>query len=120
MAGAGAAQGYDVRRQVRVLNLVAGLLNLNPHVVVWVVYLTEFRGISLALEIPSSAISDRYGRKIGFLIVTAIEGVGVLMFALAGGFPLLMVLYVLWGGGIAFRSGNDGAFMYDVLSVDGR
>ncbi len=134
MAGTNAAQGYDVRRQVRVLYAVAGLVNLNPHIAVWVIYLMEFRGISLAqvglmegifwsvtlaLEIPSGAISDRYGRKVGFLLGTVIEGSGVLMFALADSFPLLMVSYVLWGSGIAFRSGNDGAFLYDALSADG-
>ncbi|MBT5773101.1 MAG: MFS transporter [Dehalococcoidia bacterium] len=135
MAGTSAAEGYDTRRQVRVLYAVSGLVNLNPHIAVWVIYLMEFRGISLAqvglmegmfwsvtlaLEIPSGAISDRYGRKVGFLLGTVIEGSGVLMFALADSFPLLMASYVVWGSGIAFRSGNDGAFLYDALSADGK
>lgn len=135
MATSSVVSVYDARRQVRVLYALSGLLHLNPHIAVWVIYLMEFRGISLAqvglmeaifwgftlaLEIPSGAFADRYGRKTGFLVGTAIEGAGILMFALASGFGLLMVSYVLWGGGIAFRSGNDGAFMYDALAAGGR
>ncbi len=126
---------YDSRRQVRVLTSLVAVLNLHPHVAIWVLYLTEFRDISLAqvgimegifwgftlaLEIPSGAFADRFGRRLGFAVGIAIEATGVFIFALAGDFNLLMVSYVLWGGGIAFRSGNDGAFLYDALAADGR
>lgn len=37
---------------------------------------------------------------------------------LTGDFNLLMVCYVLWGSGIAFCSGNDGAFLYDAVAAD--
>jgi hypothetical protein len=48
MAGTSEMSGYDIYRYVRVLNLVTTLLNLNPHVMVRVVYLAEFRELSLA------------------------------------------------------------------------
>lgn len=135
MTEAAAKPAYDSRRQVRVLTSLVAVLNLHPHVAVWVLYLTEFRDISLAqvgimegifwgftlaLEIPSGAFADRFGRRLGFVVGITIEAVGVFIFALAGDFNLLMVSYVLWGSGIAFRSGNDGAFLYDALAADGR
>lgn len=135
MADATTAPPYDARRQIRVLTSLAAVLNLHPHVAIWVLYLTEFRDISLAqvgimegifwgftlaLEIPSGAFADRFGRRLGFIVGITIEAIGVFIFALAGDFNLLMVSYVLWGSGIAFRSGNDGAFLYDALAADGR
>ena len=135
MADVTAASAYDARRQVRVLTALVTVLNLHPHIAIWVLYLTEFRDISLAqvgimegifwgftlaLEIPSGAFADRFGRRFGFALGITMEAVGVFIFALAGDFSLLMVSYVLWGSGIAFRSGNDGAFLYDALAADGR
>ena len=135
MAETVASPRYDARRQVRVLTALVTILNLHPHIAVWVLYLTEFRDISLAqvgimegifwgftlaLELPSGAFADRFGRRLGFAVGITIEAVGVFIFALAGDFSLLIVSYVLWGSGIAFRSGNDGAFLYDALPADGR
>ena len=135
MAETVASPRYDARRQVRVLTALVTILNLHPHIAVWVLYLTEFRDISLAqvgimegifwgftlaLELPSGAFADRFGRRLGFAVGITIEAVGVFIFALAGDFSLLIVSYVLWGSGIAFRSGNDGAFLYDALAADGR
>ncbi len=135
MAHATAPPAYDTSRQVRVLNALLGLMNLQPHVAIWVVYLVEFRDVSLAqvglmegafwlvtlaFEIPSGAFSDRFGRRVSFATGILIEGSGVLLFALADTFPLLMVSYVLWASGIAFRSGNDGAFLYDALAASDR
>ena len=135
MAETVASPRYDAHRQVRVLTALVTILNLHPHIAVWVLYLTEFRDISLAqvgimegifwgftlaLELPSGAFADRFGRRLGFAVGITIEAVGVFIFALAGDFSLLIVSYVLWGSGIAFRSGNDGAFLYDALAADGR
>jgi hypothetical protein len=49
-----------------------------------------------------------------------IEATGVTLFAFAGSFWLLLLSYVAWSGGIAFRSGNDQAYMYDALAAEGR
>ena len=45
-----------------------------------------------------------------------LEAMGTLVFAFAGDFTLLVVSYVIWSGGLAFRSGNDEAFLYDTLA----
>ena len=117
------------------LGALVTILTLHPHVAVWVLYLTEYRdislaqvgimegifwGVTLALEIPSGAFADRFGRRLGFIVGVTVEASGVFIFAFTGDFSLLMVSYVLWGSGIAFRSGNDGAFLYDALAADGR
>jgi MFS family permease len=135
VTASGAPPAYETSRQVRVLAVLQSVLNLQPHVAIWVVYLTEFREISLAqvgimegafwlvtlsFEIPSGAFADRFGRRIGFIAGVGVEGAGVLIFALADNFPLLMLSYALWASGIAFRSGNDGAFLYDALAAEGR
>ncbi|MDA0353439.1 MAG: MFS transporter [Chloroflexi bacterium] len=135
MADVAHAPEYDSPRQVRVLTALLATLSVQPHVAIWVVYLTEFRDISLsqvglmegafwlvslAFEIPSGAFSDRFGRRAGFVVGVTVEGTGVLIFALADTFPLLWLSYVLWASGIAFRSGNDGAFLYDALAANGR
>ena len=38
-------------------------------------------------------------------------------FALAGDYTWLLVSYVLWSGGLAFRSGNNEAYLYDTLAA---
>ncbi len=43
-----------------------------------------------------------------------------MVFGLAGNFGLLLASYVLWASGIAFYSGNDGAYLFDLLESDGR
>jgi len=103
-------------------------------IAIWVVYLTDFRDISLAqvgimeglfwlsklaLEIPSGAFADRYGRRLCNVVGVSAEGLGMLAFALAGDFWPLLGSYVLWAGGMAFRSGNDEAYLYDSLAVEG-
>ena len=106
-----------------------------PHLAIWVVYLTEYRhltltqvgtmeaffwGVKLVAEVPTGAFADRFGRRFTFIVGSAVEGIGVLIFALAGNFPLLLISYVLWSLGFAFRSGNDSAYIYDALAAEGR
>ncbi|MBM3140746.1 MAG: MFS transporter, partial [Chloroflexi bacterium] len=124
-----------VDRNVRLFYVITAVVNFAPHVAVWVVYLTELRGLTLAqvglmetffwgvaiaLEVPSGAFSDRYGRRLTLLVAIAIESVGVLLFALADGYAMLLLSYALWSAGLAFHSGNDSAFLYEMLAVDGR
>ena len=130
-----ATRPFDARRNVRLLNLLSFLTQFSPILAIWVVYLTDYREISLAqvgimegffwafkllLEVPSGAFADRYGRRLCNVVGVVVEGSGVLAFALAGNFWLLLFSYMLWSGGIAFRSGNDDAYLYDTLAADGR
>ena len=125
-------------RADRNLRLMLGftlVAQFQPHLAIWVVYLTDYRdlslpqggimeaffwGVKLIAEVPTGAFADRFGRRLTFIVGTIIEGSGILIFALAGNFPLLLLSYVLWSLGFAFRSGNDGAYIYDALAAEGR
>ncbi len=130
-----APRRFDLRRNVRLFYVFGFARDFTPLLAVWVVYLTDFRhltlsqvaimealfwGVKLALEVPSGAIADRFGRKATFLFGNAFEVAGTLLFALAGNFELLIVSYVLWSTGLAFRSGNDEAYLYDALNSGDR
>ena len=119
-------------RNVQLLYALGLLTMLQPGLAVWVVYLTDFRHLTLAevgvmelffwgakvlLEVPSGAFADRFGRRRTFAFGLVLEATGVTLFAFAGSFWLLLISYVLWSGGVAFRSGNDQAYMYDTLAA---
>lgn len=75
---------------------------------------------SVALEIPSGLIADRYGRKfsliIGFLGLF-ISGLGFLLFS---SFIPFAIIFCLFGASIAMSSGSDRALLYDNLLAEHR
>ena len=77
-------------------------------------------GVKLVMEMPSGAFADRFGRRATFAVGLVIEGAGVVTFAFASNFTILLISYVLWSMGFSFRSGNDQAYIYDALAVDDR
>lgn len=126
---------YPVTRQVRLLYAISFMAEFSPVIAIWVVYLTDFRDltlaqvglmeglywfIKLALEVPSGAFADRFGRRRAFIVAATAEGLGAIVFALAGNFWLLTLSYLLWSGGFAFRSGNNTAYLYDALAAGNR
>ena len=120
---------------MRLFYLLGFVRELSPLVVIWVVYLTDYRhltltqvgvmeglfwSVKLAAEVPSGAFADRFGRRQTFFAGLVLEALGVLLFAFAGGFLLLTVSYGVWAVGLAFRSGNEEAYLYDALAADER
>jgi MFS family permease len=75
---------------------------------------------SVALEIPSGLIADRYGRKfsliIGFLGLF-ISGLGFLLFS---SFIPFAIIFCLFGASIAMSSSSDRALLYDNLLAEHR
>lgn len=75
---------------------------------------------SVALEIPSGLLADRYGRKIslilGFLGLF-ISGIGFLLFS---DFIPFAIIFCLFGASIAMGSGSDRALLYDNLLAENR
>ncbi|WLH70875.1 MFS transporter [Pseudomonas sp. FP2309] len=75
---------------------------------------------SVALEIPSGLLADRYGRKssliIGFLGLS-LSGVGFLLFS---SFIPFAIIFCLFGASIAMGSGADRALLYDNLLAENR
>jgi len=130
-----AARPFHAGRNLRWLLAFMATGRLNPHLAVWVIYLTDYRDLTLAQvglmetffqavkvagQVPTGAFADRYGRRLTFITGVAIEGSGILLFGLAGNFPLLVVAYLLWALGITFWQGNDHAYIYDALAAEGR
>ncbi len=102
---------------------------------VWVIYLQQYRQISLAeiglleaafaitwilCEVPTGAFADLYGRKQSLIIGHTLYTVGILGFGLAPNFPLLALAYITWSIGFTFLSGSGTALLYDTLKSMGR
>jgi MFS family permease len=127
-----ATRMFHMARNVRLFYALAVARDFTPMLAIWVVYLTDFRdltltqvgvmeglfwAVKLGLELPSGAFADRFGRRATFITGIGLEATGTLIFAFAGDFTLLVVSYVIWSGGLAFRSGNDEAFLYETLAA---
>jgi MFS family permease len=102
---------------------------------IWVLYLTDERGLSLTQvsvlealfwlviilsEVPTGAIADRFGRKPAMLLGAAFTTLAILVFGLATNYPVILVSYVAWGVGLTFLSGADSALVFDSLKAAGR
>ena len=122
-------------RNLRLFYIFGFMRELTPMLAIWVVYLTDYRdltltqvgvmemlffGVRLCVEIPSGAFADRFGRRAAFMTGIGLEASGTLIFAVAGDFTLLTASYVMWAAGLAFRTGNDEAYLYDTLLSDDR
>jgi predicted MFS family arabinose efflux permease len=111
------------------------LLNFQLWWPIWIIYLTEDRGLSLGqvtlldvpfwmsiilFQIPSAAIADRWGRKPTLIAAAATMAVAVTLFGLASSFPLLLLSYLIWGVSFSLLFGTESAFIYDTLKSLGR
>jgi MFS family permease len=115
--------------------LFHAFLNLQLWFPIWIIYLTEERGLSLAqvtlidipfwlciilLQIPGAAIADRWGRKPTLIAAAGAFSAAVIFFGLANTFWLLMASYLVWGVGFSLLYGTESAFIYDSLKAEGR
>ncbi len=79
-----------------------------------------YSAIIIILEIPSGYFADKMGRK-NTLVIGAVMGVvGMLTYALLGGFWAFLMAEVALGISQSFVSGSDSAMMYDSLLADQR
>lgn len=75
---------------------------------------------SVALEIPSGLLADRYGRKYSLALSFLglfISGIGFLLFS---DFIPFVIIFCLFGASIAMGSGADRALLYDNLLAENR
>ena len=135
MAQIASVSMFDATRNVRLLFVYAFVLNFQLWFGIWIVYLTDYRGISLfqvgLLEtffqlvglvsiVPAGAFADRFGRRYALAVSAAVGGVGLLLFAYASNYPLLLGSYVLWALSGSFLMPAGPAYLYDALVADGR
>lgn len=102
---------------------------------IWVLYLQQERGLSLTLitaldapfwlvgilaEVPTGTVADRWGRKTSLIWGAGVYALALLVFGIAGTYPLLLLSYLAWAVAMALQSGADSAFLYDSLHMVGR
>ncbi len=125
----------NLRANIRKFYLFQFLLNFQLWWPIWVIYLTEERGLTLgqvtlidvpfwlsiiALQIPAAAIADRWGRKPTLIAAALALSAAVTLFGLATSFGLILVSYLIWGIGFSLLFGTESAFLYDTLKALGR
>ena len=101
---------------------------------IWVVFL-QGRGVSLtqiglleavawvisaAVEVPSGAIADRWGRKTSMALGYLAYSIAMFLILTKALSPSFILGYALWNSGFAFVSGADSALLYDSLKADAR
>ncbi len=83
--------------------------------------LVGFREVcTIVLEIPSGAVADVFGRRRSLIFSFLSYIVSFLLFALAPGFPLLMLGMFFFAVGDAFRTGTHKAMIFEWLRQEDR
>jgi len=111
---------------------VSGFLIWMP---IWVIYLQDFRGMSLTqigaiesifwitvvtAEVPTGAVADRWGRRISLAMGGALFCLGSVVFAFSSTFVVLLAAYVTIAVAMTMYSGAGHALVYDTLRQLGR
>lgn len=122
-------------RNLRLLYAYWFLREFQLWIPVWIVFLTIEQGFSLtavtvaeglflvgvvALEVPTGAVADRWGRSISMALGAFFLGVSVLIFAFTTSFAVLLASFMLWSVASTLMSGADMALLFDTLKLGGR
>lgn len=122
-------------RNIRLLYAVWFLREFQLWIPVWVVFLVIERGFSLtqvttaeglylagvvALEVPTGAVADRWGRSRSMTLGFVTLGAAVLIFAFTTSFAILLTSFLLWSVAHTLMSGADLALLFDTLKASGR
>lgn len=70
---------------------------------------------TLVFEVPTGAVTDRYGKKISLLIALLLQSISLFILAFGYSFLCIVVAYILWGCGSSFETGTHDALIYDSL-----
>lgn len=102
---------------------------------IWVLYLTEERGITLGQvvlfeavfaavvvvgEVPTGMVADRFGRRASLVLGSVAVVAAFLAFGLSPFLWMLLVAYTLFGLSETLFSGADSAMLFDSLKAAGR
>lgn len=122
----------DWRANARRVYLWKALTSLHFFAGVLIPFFTDWGGISLrqvlwlqtwfmlwivALEVPTGAFADRYGRRRSLLCATACLIAAVAYYVTHHGLPHFLFAEFLWACAAAFASGADEALIYDSLTA---
>lgn len=82
----------------------------------WAIFLTVFSWIvTLVFEIPTWALTDRFGRKKTFILWTLLQVFSLSFYIFSESIELFLVSWILLGIGHAFCSGNLESIIHDNL-----
>ncbi|GIW13625.1 MAG: hypothetical protein KatS3mg062_1064 [Tepidiforma sp.] len=124
-----------VSRNLRLLTAFWFLREFQLWIPVWIVYLTLERGFSftqitaaesvyllgvLALEVPTGAIADRFGRRVSLALGAVSLASSVTIFAFTTSPVVLFVSFAWWAVASTMMSGADLALLFDTLKAAGR
>ena len=70
---------------------------------------------TLVFEVPTGAVTDRYGKKISLLVAVLLQSISLFILAFGGSYLAMAISYALWGLGSSFETGTNDAFIYDSL-----
>jgi len=133
-AAPGLATSFAYRGNIWRLFTAQALLSFILWVPIWVVFLQR-KGLGLtqigvlegfawvltaALEVPTGAIADRFGRKASIAMGSFFYSLAMLLILAEALSPGFLLGYALWNSSLAFISGADSALLYDSLKADGR
>jgi MFS family permease len=125
----------QVDRNLRLLFAFWFLREFQLWVPVWIVYLTLERGFSftqvtaaeslfligvIALEVPTGAIADRFGRRVSLGLGALCLASSVTIFAFTTSPLVLFASFAWWAVASTLMSGADMALLYDTLKAGGR
>ena len=138
-AGAGPQDVHQIRRRfarnIPVYYLFHGVSGFLIWMPIWVIYLQEFRGMSLTqistieslfwltvvlAEVPTGAVADRWGRRTSLVMGGACFCLGSVVFAFSSTYVVLLAAYVMVAIAITLYSGAGHALIYDTLRQTGR
>lgn len=123
-----------LKHNMRAMFRFTFLSNVQPYYVVLVLYFVHildsftlgasvWATVQIAqaiLEIPTGIISDRVGRVVSMRIGAIASLAGLIIYALAPGYALLLVGAALQGLSFAMFSGNNNALIYDSARDSGQ
>lgn len=102
---------------------------------IWVLYLTDERGLTLGeallfeavfsavvivSELPTGMIADRFGRRVSLVVGTTAVVIAFFAFGVGSSFLVLLVAYAFFALAETSFSGADTAILYDSLRAVGR
>ena len=122
------------RANIRKIYVFRFFLNFQFWWPIWVIYLTDLRGLSFTqvaileapfflsmvlIQIPAGIFADRFGRKLTMCIGTGLSGLSIVAFGTADSYLLILGTYIFWAWSLAILQSADSAFMYDSLKMIG-
>jgi MFS family permease len=79
-----------------------------------------FMAFSCALEVPTGAVADRFGRKVSATLGYALGALSVLVYVSAPRFEIFLAAEIVMAFSYALISGAEDALLYDSLVALGR